>query len=53
MHGFKMKWFAVQFGRSQSLVALELPREYCGVVVIVAERFAIWRLMFFAKMRPG
>ena len=48
-----MKWFAMQFGRSQLLVALELPREYCGVVLIVAERFAIWRLMFFAKVRAG
>src|SRR5437773_5842018 len=34
-------------------IALKFPRENSGVVFVVAERFAVWRLMFLAEMRPG
>ena len=53
MHGFEVKWFAMQFRGGELLVALKLPRKHRGVIFVVAERFAVWRLMFFAKMRAG
>ena len=53
MYGFKLKWFAMQFGSGELLVALKLPREHRGVVFVVAQRFAVWRLVLFAKMRAG
>jgi hypothetical protein len=53
MHGFEVKWFAMQFRRGELLLALKLPREHCGVVFVVAQRFAVWRLVLFAKMRAG
>jgi hypothetical protein len=53
MHGFEVKWFAMQFRRRELLVALKLPRKYRGVVFVIAQRFAIWRLVLFAKMRAG
>src|SRR6476660_5673421 len=34
-------------------IALEFPCENCCVVFVVAKRFAIGGLMFFAKMRAG
>ena len=34
-------------------VALKFPGEHCCVVFVVAERLAISRLMFLAKMRSG
>ena len=34
-------------------VALEFPREYSCMVLVVSERFAIGRLMLFAEMRAG
>src|SRR5262249_29577016 len=51
MHGLEMQRFAMDLRRLT--VALKCPCEHGGVVLVVAERFAIWRLMFLAEMRAG
>src|ERR1700757_505059 len=51
MHGLEMQRFSMQFWRLT--VALKFPREYRRMVLVVAERFAIGRLMFLAEMCPG
>ncbi len=51
MHGFKVERFAMQLGWLS--VVLKFPREHRGVVFVVAERLALGRLVFFAKMRAA
>jgi hypothetical protein len=51
MHRFEMQLFAVQF--RGLTVALKFPRKHRGMVLVVAECFAIGRLMFLAKMCSG
>src|SRR5207302_8805760 len=48
-----MERFAMQFWRRDLSIALKFPGEDVGEIVIVAQRFAFWRLMFFAKMRAA
>src|SRR6266511_4229229 len=50
MHGFEMQRFAMQFWSRSRGIALKFPRKYCCVVFVVAERFPIRRLVFFAEM---
>src|ERR1051325_388589 len=51
MHRFEMQLFAMEFRRL--IVALKLPCEYGRMVFVVADGFAVGRLMFFAKMRSS
>src|SRR5262249_40097314 len=51
VHGLEMQLFAMQFRRLT--VALKLPRKHRGMILIVAQRFAIGRLMFLAEMCSG
>src|SRR6266542_6994682 len=51
MHRLEMQRFALQFWELRS--ALKFPCEHCCVTFVVAERLAIGRLMFLAKMRAS
>ena len=51
MHGLEMQLFAMQFRRLS--VALKFPRKHHGMVFVVAECFAVGRLMFLAEMCSG
>jgi len=51
MHGLEMQWFAMKF--RVLTIPLKLPRDHDGVVLVVAERLALGRLMFLPKMRSG
>src|SRR5437016_14635267 len=45
-----MERLAMQLGRRDLSIALKFPREHRREVVIVAQRFAFGRLVFFAEM---
>src|SRR5437016_1165343 len=51
MHGLEMERLAMEVGGFA--VALKFPREDRGVILVVAQRFAIRGLMFLAEMRSG
>ena len=53
MNGFKMKRFAMQFRGCELPITLKFPREHRGVFFVVAQRFPLRGLMFFAKMCPA
>src|SRR2546430_5092429 len=53
MNGFEMKRFAMQFRGCELPITLEFPREHRGVFFVVAQRFPLRGLMFFAKMGPA
>src|ERR1051326_4972524 len=50
MNGVEMERLAMKFGRCDLSVALKFPREYVRELIVVAQRFAFGRLMFFTKM---
>src|SRR6266404_2693522 len=54
MDRFEVERFAMQFRwRDGSVASLKLPGKHRGVIVVVAQRFAVRCLMFFAEMRAA
>src|ERR1700720_554543 len=50
MDGLEMERLPMQFRRCNLAIALKFPGENRSEVLVVAQRFAFRRLMFFAKM---
>src|SRR4029077_1249132 len=50
MDGLEMERLPMQFRSRSRGIALKFPGENRREVFVVAQRFAFWRLMFFAKM---
>src|SRR5260370_34034260 len=53
MDRFEIERLAVELWRCDLSVAVKFPRKDVGEVLVIAQRFAFGRLMFFAKMRAA
>src|SRR5207248_11612533 len=53
MHGFEVERFSIQLWSRGRGIASKFPGKDVGEVLVIAQRFAFGRLMFFAKMRAA